>query len=122
MENNWKPQLRGETYCSSACGGRCTKAAYDIATKNAANLAKRLGPNWKPVVFENLGWHYNVVSPCGRLKINNTGNHYSAYLGEKDSPGGFWVESAATPELAISMVVETAKNEIANLHAIVEGL
>lgn len=122
MANNWKPQLRGEIYCSSACGGGCTKAAYDTATENATNLSKRLGPDWKPIVFENLGWHYKVVSPCGRLKIYNTGNHYSAYLGEASSPGGLWVESAATPELAISKVVKTARNEIAKLQDIVEGL
>ena len=76
-ELSWKPVLRaGGIYCSTACGGGCTKAAYDSAVKQAAALAKKMGKGWKPFVHENLGWHYRVAKGrpahghhCGFLEI-----------------------------------------------------
>ncbi|HEY4530112.1 MAG TPA: hypothetical protein VIG97_07265, partial [Luteimonas sp.] len=56
----WKPVLAGEIYCSPGCGMRCKRAAFDAATEQAAALAAKLGPAWKPKVWENLGWHYAV--------------------------------------------------------------
>lgn len=31
-----------------------------MATKNAAELAERLGEGWKPRVWENMGWYYSA--------------------------------------------------------------
>jgi hypothetical protein len=67
MRRDWTPQLRGKIYCSPACGGTkgfCTRAAYDRAVKDSADLAQRLGDDWEPVVWENLGWHWRVGKGC----------------------------------------------------------
>jgi hypothetical protein len=120
---SWEPQLRGEVYCSSACGGGCTKAAHDEAERRATELAKRMGEGWKPRVWENLGWHYAVISPCGRLKIHpSIGDRYLAFLGEADSYGGRWAEHGDTPEEAARSAIAHAKLEAANIQALVEGL
>ena len=62
---DWTPRsLPGGKYCSPACGGAkgfCTKADFDRATKDAGALAQRLGDGWKPRVWENLGWHWEVT-------------------------------------------------------------
>lgn len=56
-----KPRLRGAIYCSPWCGGNCTKASFDSVTERAEKLAKHMGPGWRPIVHENLGWHGRVV-------------------------------------------------------------
>ncbi len=66
---SWKPVRHGDTYCSPACGGGCTYAEFEKATKKAAALAKRLGPNWKPKVWENLGWHYSIVDKENSIEV-----------------------------------------------------
>lgn len=58
----WVPRkLPGGIYCSPACGCRCELKQFEKVTKAAAKLAKRLGPNWKPWVWENGGWNYRAV-------------------------------------------------------------
>lgn len=68
-DRKWVPRARGNTYCSPACGGGCTKKAYDAAVKECARLVKRLGAGWKPHVYENLGWHYRALSTDGRIVV-----------------------------------------------------
>lgn len=120
--DDWVPVLRGEIFCSPACGGRCTKAAHDLAMKNAIELAARLGAQWKPVVSENLGWHYKVISPCGRIKVHPGTDGYTAFLSEPGCVGGRWAECGRTPAAAIMRTVEKARAEVAALQAIIEGL
>lgn len=50
-------------YCSSKCGGGCTKAEFDRAVRVATKTASLLGPGWTPQVSENLGWHSRAT--CG---------------------------------------------------------
>jgi hypothetical protein len=116
-ELSWEPRRYGSRYCSPGCGAGCTKAAYDTATKAANALAKSLGDDWKPHVWENLGWHYSAISACGRWKIHPSARKgkvesYHAFLGDADSPGGRWVESGATPQEAIENTRKTAREEI----------
>jgi hypothetical protein len=66
--DGWTPVLRGGVYCSPRCGGKCTKKAFDRATKEADKLCKTLGPGWKPRVWENLGWHYEAAK--GPFKVH----------------------------------------------------
>lgn len=58
--DRWTPVLRGDIYCSPACGADCKKADYDRVTEVAKQVAARLGPGWTPCVKENLGWFYEV--------------------------------------------------------------
>jgi hypothetical protein len=48
-------------FCGSGCGGKCRRAAYDRACREATELAAKLGAGWKGRVWENLGWHYEAV-------------------------------------------------------------
>lgn len=112
---SWKPKLSGATFCAPACGRGCTKAEYDRAAMNARALAQRLGAGWSTRVWENLGWHYSVQSPCRRIRVHpnvywKTGKpeSYCAFLGEKDGSGGKWAEHGKTPETAIRNVVRAA--------------
>lgn len=57
----WKPVRRGRIYCSPACGGDCTLAVFRAATAAAEKLAVKLGEGWEPRVWENLGWHWEVL-------------------------------------------------------------
>lgn len=54
----WRPRHVGLIYCSPACGCGCTRADWNAAKEAAARLAKDLGKDWRPRVWENAGWHY----------------------------------------------------------------
>jgi hypothetical protein len=110
-----------ETYCSPACGGGCSRESYEKAHVSAKKLASRLGKGWTPSVWENLGWHYCVISPCKRIKVHCNGN-YTAYLGEPNSTGGRWAESGKTPESAIKKTVAAAKADLKKIGACIAGL
>lgn len=125
---SWKAVRRGEVYCAPACGGGCTRGAFELATKRAAALVQRMGKGWKPDVWENLGWHYAVISPCGRIKLHVS--HYplpplvtyTAFLGEKDSGGGTWVAHSEIPKAAVQAVIAKAKASLARMGATLVGL
>lgn len=125
MKDGWKPQLRGDIYCSPACGRGCTKAEYDRAVKRADKLAKKLGPGWKPEVFENLGWFSMATSPCGRITVHppdTAEGYYDAFLNKAGEVGGLWTVSASTPKQAVAKVIEAGKRHLAEIQAIMEGL
>jgi hypothetical protein len=83
MVREWNPVRNGETYCSPACGAGCTYEAYKKAVKDADELASlccdKIGGIWKPVVHENLGWHWQVV-----LEGTNISISYGGYLAKGD--------------------------------------
>jgi len=125
-DSKWTPRRgrdRGlDLYCSPRCGGGCTWAAYKAAHRDGDQLARRLGAGWSVVVWENLGWHYQAVSPCGRFKVScDPGNGYrgstfTAFLGDADGhSGGRWAQTADSPEEAILAV---AREAVADLHKI----
>lgn len=88
---SWEPRLNGKIYCAPACGGGCTKAAYDKAVSDAAVLVSKLcGKGWKSVVWENLGWHYKAVS--GPVQV------YPAHRGLGDGPNTFWCMVGSSPK------------------------
>jgi hypothetical protein len=121
---DWEPVLRGHIYCAPACGRGCTKAAYERAQKKAAALAKRLGPRWKPRVWENLGWHYSAISPCGSIKVHSSypeGEMWTAYFGP-EATGGKWAESGKTPWEAIDAVVATGREYETEIRRLFSGI
>jgi len=122
MSNSWTPVLRGATYCSPDCGGRCTRASYDRAVAKSIKLANRMGDGWMTRVWENLGWHYQVWSACGRLKLSEHGRRYAAYLGDAGESGGRWCAVAAGPKAAVKAVIAQARAELASIEASVAGL
>ncbi|QAX92290.1 hypothetical protein HWC07_gp038 [Pantoea phage vB_PagM_LIET2] len=66
-ESAWPPVSNGEIYCSPACGADCTKAEFELAMIRAERLCERLNAmrfgfkDWKPHVWENMGWHYEAI-------------------------------------------------------------
>lgn len=118
-EQSWKPELKGDIYCSPACGGGCTKVEFDRATKNGVELAARMGEGWKLEIWENWGWFSRVISPCGRIRIyidadsKKAVTSYTAFLGPPKNIGGIWVETASTPEEAMQKVLRVGKRETA---------
>jgi len=137
---SWKARRKGKIYCAPACGADCTWAAYKLAKRRANALAKRMGKGWTIRVHENMGWHYNVVSPCGRIKLHEdwrradeeadiidqlaelVPDYYSAYLGDPDSSGGRWAEHGDTAEEAIRNVVAAGQADLARISAVIGGL
>jgi hypothetical protein len=122
---SWKAKRHGAIYCAPACGGGCTWKAYQAAVSNARVLARRMGKGWKTRVHENLGWHYNVISPCGRIKISGKEfGTYTAFLGDKKDTVciGSWAEHGNTPEQAMARVIKTAKAQLAKINAAIDGL
>lgn len=85
----YKAIRKGAIYCSPRCGKGCTHKEFLTAAEKANELCKQLGPQWEPVVWENLGWHYSAkfatfsVYPSGRglywADLNVDGTQYEAH-------------------------------------------
>lgn len=65
------------------------------AERNAQNLVARLrGKGWKPVVFENMGWHWRAVSGPVQVYPSSVGDTFWCMVGSepKRCVGGaaFW--------------------------------
>lgn len=129
-DDGWTPRrLPGGVYCSPRCGCRCTKAAFDLATKQSNDLCAQLGEGWKPRVLENGGWHWEVAK--GPL-ANETGDggvivrwrrHSGKYDAEFRSAltgtnctTQFFAEAAAAED-AIGAVRQDARTFITRLEA-----
>lgn len=78
LDQKWIPVLRGEIFCSPACGGNCKKSAYDQAIQVSNEIAAQLGEGWLPQVHENLGWHWKVIK--GNVEVCHVANGYNAIL------------------------------------------
>ena len=104
-----------------------TREKFIQARKDGLALARRLGDGWNAEVWENLGWHYMVRSPCGRIQLHASVYDgkvygYNAYLHRKGETGGIWSESGKTPQDAIRKTIDAAKKDIAFYQSLVEGL
>lgn len=133
---SWKAVRRGDIYCAPACGSNCTFAAYEKALEHGRLCAEELGKGWTVRVYENMGWHTSVLSPCKRIKVSINPVHgtpvetligtlctYMAFLGEPgEVSGGNWAESGDTPAEAVNNVVKKAATELAKLNAYIKAL
>src|SRR5262249_43953449 len=115
-------------YCSPRCGCKCTKAAFDEATKQADDLAAQLGDGWEPYVWENGGWHWQLAKGIGeghdlcgviirpdRFDGGFRAEFRSALTGTK-TVTQFFAE-AKTAEDAIGAVRQDARTFISRLEA-----
>jgi hypothetical protein len=104
------PVRRGKIYCARFCGCNCTYAEFKRATAESTSLAKRLGPSWKPRVFENAGWRWAVETRDGILKVHHTDfggvRTYSAFLGRR------WSANSPSVDEAIYVVISNAQAEL----------
>jgi len=122
-ELSWTARRRGPIYCAPACGAGCTIFQFDHAGILANQTAKRLGKGWKPSVHENIGWFAGVVDATGCWKIAireyKGVASFTAFLGDADSAGGRWAETADTPEEAIEKVRRRARAELKKLQSVI---
>lgn len=122
------PIRNGHIYCSPGCGRPCTMEMYERAAKLAEEAAEKLGPTWKAVVFENMGWHATAVSADGRIKvhvnryISDNSTNYTAFVGEKDSSGGRWSWSDADPRKAVKLAIQKGIEERDEIIRALDGL
>lgn len=125
---SWKPKLNGNIYCAPACGGGCKKAAYDKAVADAdALVAKMRGAGWRPVVFENSGWHYHAVSgPVQVYPSKNGKEQFWAMIGDnpKGSAGGLamWTPQRVSffkdPNRAVRAALRIVEEKMADLNQV----
>jgi hypothetical protein len=116
-ELSWKAVQEGKKRCSPACGGGCTQAQYERAVSDADKLVKRLGPDWCPRVWENLGWHYSVISPDGYMKVSSSiGGGYHVLFGPGKQGGRVgWGGWGKTPKAAVADARRNALAEVREL-------
>lgn len=117
---DWKPVLKGDVYCSLACGGGCKKAEYDRAVEEADKLCKKLGKNWKTRVWENLGWHWSVQLVSDKTSMEIHVYDESCWIDCRFN-GRQYEEQFPTPEEAIQGIIRTAKEDaVAILNAVMK--
>lgn len=72
MKPDWTPRHHQlGIYCSPACGGRCTRVAYEEAVTEAAKLARHMGAGWSPEVWENSGWYFKAHKGLADIHCNS---------------------------------------------------
>ena len=109
------PVRDGDRYCSPACGLGCTWDAYLRATSAANDLCSMLGEGWKPVVWENLGWHYRAER--GSVTVGywagNGGKAPPRFTCSYDGPGRqFHADSEVSPNEAVAEVRRQVEEEV----------
>jgi hypothetical protein len=124
---SWKPVRRGAIYCAPACGYECTWREYQSALRRADSMRRLLEKafplQWKARVHENMGWHYGVVSSCGRLKVSGCNFEiasFTAFLGDANFPGGTWAEHGTTPLEAVRNVIKMAREDLESVGAVLK--
>lgn len=107
------------TYCSPWCGMGCTLAEFEKATADAEALAKKLGANWEPHVWENMGWHHAAFHG-EKLKMYQHGDaSFDAYFENGDRQ---FTAGGVTPELALLDLREKMEDALEHLRSAVMEL
>lgn len=77
--------------------------------KLAERWAEKTGPGWTTYVWENQGWHWQIISPCRRFEASlSTEGGWHALHAE----GSQWVGRGATPQGACGDWLRQAREEI----------
>jgi len=112
---NWTPKLRGNVFCSSACGSGCTLAQYHKAKEWAEWLALKCGPGWKPVVTENMGWFAKATK--GKATVYKDGARlYSCFF----SVNHQFIGTGSSPKYAIRDALNRALEHTESIAVAIE--
>jgi hypothetical protein len=96
--------------------------ATQCATALVDRLNSCLGGDWKPRVWENLGWHYSAS--CGSMSVSqSTQGSFSVLMSDKmnDTTGGYppfcdgRATEISTPEAAVIDAIDTASKLVNRL-------
>ncbi len=109
---SWTPVRKGKTYCAPACGRGCTHKEYLEARAAAAKLCKLLGPAWKPRIWENLGWHYEVRLATMTVYTATPGYYHAFY-----EAGQQFTATAGDPRVAVVEAYAQAQELVARTMA-----
>lgn len=109
---SWKAIRRGKQYCAPACGGGCTFEAYQKAKESAKRLASQLGPGWTYRVFENLGWHFNVLKGQITVRRNRFSGSYTAFFNARMHQT---IGESRSPKKAIQNAVDSMTSYVQSL-------
>lgn len=114
--DRWTPVLKGEVFCSPACGCDCKKADFDSATEKARLLANTLGDGWEPCVWENCGWHFEAKKRGATVSVDRH-QEYTADVRFKMSDDHELLisETRNCPREAVCAVVDEINTRIASL-------
>lgn len=130
MSLSWKAKRNGDRYCAPVCGGGCTKQQYDVAVATAKSTIRQLkGKAWKFLVYENLGWHWKVVSgPVQIYPSSDKTGRFWCMIGDtpKDCAGGaaFWtpgVKYFKDPNRAVRYALSYAQSYYDQLTETIEA-
>lgn len=111
-----KIRRNGHMYCGSGCGRGCTWAEYQAAVNAADKLAKRLGPKWRPVVWENLGWYHEAqFGPDETLQVHGDHGHPQYYWANFRMFGIQFHAGGTTPEKALVNVWAELRRQLSRL-------
>lgn len=100
----------------------------DQAQAEADALCKQLAGRWTTEVWKNLEWHYRVISACGRITVQRSHAVHPTqtpwYLARLADPVDLfqWSRTAATPQEAVSAVIEAGRTYASQLAVFLEGL
>lgn len=112
--------------CASWCGGGCTQEQFDEATSTAWKLAVELGEGWTIRVWENLGWHFSLISPSRTIKVSGARSR-GGYTALISPPGEVYGTTGLTgrgdaPRAAVENTVALTRERIAQLEQWLEGV
>ncbi len=115
----WVPVHQGDTYCSPGCGVGCTWASYVEARDKATRLAAEMGPDWKPRVWENLGWYWSAVGPEAHVEISPSPrmDMWSCSVGDRGVLG-----RGNTPAVALRAAIACASQKAGEWQEVVSLL
>jgi hypothetical protein len=115
--------LPGGIYCAPRCGCKCTREDYERACRDGAEIAAALGDGWTVRVWENGGWHCEVVKGIARVdrdyeipyssprKISG----YSAWLNSEVC--GQIIVHGADPVEALGLAMQEARTKLLRYEA-----
>jgi hypothetical protein len=116
LGDRWTPKLNGAIFCSPACGFKCKKVDFDHAMESAATLANQLGNGWRPCVWENGGWYFEVKKGAATVSVDEAGEYTATIRFHfEDDHENCLSESRQDPREAVAALVERMNQRVATL-------
>lgn len=108
---------RGGIYCGPDCGMGCTRESYNDKRAHLSQLIDQLGKGWTGRMWDNLGWHWEAISPCRRIHVSYNETHgvasrWSASIQRAGDFGILWHGYGRTPDAAIKRAIADLESKI----------
>jgi hypothetical protein len=115
-----------EIFCDPRCGKGCTRAEHDRIVSIVGEVKAMCGDGWGHRIWDNLGWHYEVTSPCGRLRIQDAspypyGDFEKGFECVISPPGEVHIDWAGFGETPHDAAKDALKNMMSAIGYLFEG-